>query len=147
MLYFKLDAIRAGRDVSTVPALGRPVAMIILGTLVMLVSTWRLLKGHTQIVLQEDHLEALGQTAQIPYKSIRDVKSINLSSWDVVVLTLEGPANDPDAQKGRKRISNMGHQLDENQVPLWVSQSGWLASDLCDQICERLPMPIEKTAP
>ena len=141
-LYIKLEDIRTGRDASTVPALGRPVAMILFGILISTVSIWRLIKGETQIFLQSDHIEAPGQMPQVPYESIREVRHVSLTSWDVVILTLNMPANDSTCVKGRKRVSNMGLVLSENEIALWVSQSGWLASDLCAQICDRIPKAV-----
>jgi hypothetical protein len=146
LLYVKLEDIRAGRDTSSVPALGRPVAMIFFGFLLSGISTWRLIKVETQILLQNDHIDAPGQMPQISYHSIRAVSHVSLTSWDVIILTLDSPVDDELCRKGRKRISNMGHALDENQIPLWVSQSGWLASDLYAQIAERLPKTAERSA-
>jgi hypothetical protein len=131
------ETIRGAADDATI-AIIKSVCVILLGMAVAGHSTWRLLKGETSILLQNNHLHAPGQTRHLEYREILDVQKATLSSWDVVVLRIATPVNDAESVKSRQRIINMGLKLTENDVALWVSQSGWIATDLVAEIQAKL---------
>ena len=142
--YLKFDDFIVGKENGSFA--GKAIGIAVLGLFILVRATSRLLKGENLIRLQNDHIDAAGQMPQIPYQSILAVRQGTSLASDYLFLTLDKELDDPACAERRKAVRKLGQEVRDCEVVLWVSQSGWVTSELCKQIQERLQTRHDRIA-
>lgn len=142
--YLKFDDFLAGNENGSFA--GKAIGIAVLGLFILVRATFRLIKGENLILLQNDHIDAAGQTPQIPYLSILAVRQGTSLASDYIFLTLDKVLDDPACAERRKAACKLGQEVRDCEVVLCVSQSGWVTSELCKQIQERLQKHHDRIA-